>query len=206
MNEFRIRATGAVVTEIELRKLADTGELDGLNRTLPVVLDPTTLDALGVDAVLAAPQPGVGPYQRAKRNGVTQDPLGNWVHAWVVEDWTQAEIDAEVARQQQHIVDERKRALADARSHRAAIFSRIDGIQASFTALAAFGSEEGRAEAAAVALAIETGKVDLRNITLLNLSSATNYNEAKAIIMAEYKRIAGAAPVQVKSAYAGLDQ
>lgn len=85
--EFRIRQSGAVVSDDELRAEHPTV-------ALPAVLDAATLDALGADPVLASPPPDVTEFQSALRDGVVQDGLGNWVYAWRVEDWTQEQIDA----------------------------------------------------------------------------------------------------------------
>lgn len=87
MNEFRIRATGAVVTEPEYRAM------------YPNVAFPAVLKPADADPVLAAPAPAVGKYQTAMRDGVRLDSLGNWVHKWLVQNWTQAEIEAHEAAQ-----------------------------------------------------------------------------------------------------------
>lgn len=90
MNEYRKRADGSIVDEAQLRALQPG------NVGLPNVLDAATLDHLGYDPVLAAPQPAVTAYQRVVRAtpAATQDGLGHWVQAWTVVDFTPDEIAA----------------------------------------------------------------------------------------------------------------
>ena len=75
MNEFRIRATGAIVAESSLRALS----------SLPVSLDTSVLDSIGVDRVYATDQP---PYnsriETVIRDGVVQNADGRWEAAWRV--------------------------------------------------------------------------------------------------------------------------
>lgn len=56
--------------------------------SMPKVWNNNVFDALNVDPVLRAPKPteGIGAYQTVRRNGVTQDSLGNWVEAWEIAD------------------------------------------------------------------------------------------------------------------------
>lgn len=79
MNEYRIRSTGEVKTQNEIKKLHS-------NISLPRVWDSNVCEALGIDPVLATPQPEVTGYTQAVRNGVIQDAKGNWVQAWTVVD------------------------------------------------------------------------------------------------------------------------
>ena len=79
MSEYRNRTTGEVKTQGQWRSANP-------NTSLPRVWKAATLDALNLDAVLAAPQPTPGEYQRVVRDGVTQDANGNWVQAWTVVD------------------------------------------------------------------------------------------------------------------------
>lgn len=80
MSEYRIRSTGEVKTQGEIRQIHS-------NTSLPRVWDSNVCDALGIDPVLASPQPSPsGPYKVVVRNGVTQDALGNWVQAWAERD------------------------------------------------------------------------------------------------------------------------
>jgi len=75
MSEYRNRTTGEVKTQGQWRSANP-------NTSLPRVWKAATLDALNLDAVLAAPQPTPGEYQRVVRDGVTQDANGNWVQNW----------------------------------------------------------------------------------------------------------------------------
>ena len=79
MSEYRIRSTGEVKTQGEVRKIHS-------NTSLPRVWDSNVCDALGIDPVLEAPKPETTGYTQAIRNGVTQDAKGNWVQAWAVVD------------------------------------------------------------------------------------------------------------------------
>lgn len=74
MNQFRIRATGDVVTEQEYREMNP-------NIAFPAVLIPD--DA---DPVLQSPAPEVPSDKIALRQGVVKDTKGNWIYAWVVQD------------------------------------------------------------------------------------------------------------------------
>ena len=79
MSEYRIRATGELKTQGEVRKIHS-------NTSLPRVWDSNVCDALGIDPVLEAPKPEATGYTQAIRNGVVQDANGNWVQAWTVVD------------------------------------------------------------------------------------------------------------------------
>jgi len=88
--EFRIRATGEVVTERELRVRLE-------NISLPQVIGADACEVAGVDPVMAAPAPATTATQTAVRSGVVQDAKGNWVHAWTIRNWTAEEIAADNA-------------------------------------------------------------------------------------------------------------
>ena len=77
MSEYRVRATGEVKSQGQIR-------LDNKNMSLPKVWTANVCDALGVDPVLAAPAPEPSDsYKSVVRNGAVQDANGNWVQAWV---------------------------------------------------------------------------------------------------------------------------
>lgn len=77
MSEYRVRATGEVKSQGQIR-------LDNKNMSLPRVWTANVCDALGVDPVLAAPAPEPSAaYKSVVRNGAVQDAKGNWVQAWV---------------------------------------------------------------------------------------------------------------------------
>lgn len=64
MPEYRIRATGEIITDLK-RAFP--------NASIPMVAAPADLDALGVDSVMEGPQPATTtPYQFAYRDGVEQ--------------------------------------------------------------------------------------------------------------------------------------
>ena len=80
MSEYRVRATGEVKNQGQIRR-------DNPNMSLPRVWKAATCDALGIDPVLIAPAPAPsGDYKVVVRNGVTQDANNNWVYAWVERD------------------------------------------------------------------------------------------------------------------------
>ena len=80
MSEYRIRSTGEVKTQGQIRS-------DNSNTSLPKVWTETTCDGLGIDPVLASPQPTPsGDYKVVVRDGVVQDSKGNWVYAWTERD------------------------------------------------------------------------------------------------------------------------
>ena len=76
MSEYRVRATGEVKSQGQIRK-------DYPNTSLPRVWKRPTLDFLGVDPVLVTPKPDPSDqWNTVVRNGVEQDSKGNWVYAW----------------------------------------------------------------------------------------------------------------------------
>ena len=80
MSEYRVRATGEVKSQGQIRR-------DNPNMSLPRVWNANVCEALGIDPVLIAPAPAPsGDYKVVVRNGVTQDANNNWVYAWVERD------------------------------------------------------------------------------------------------------------------------
>ena len=81
MTEYRDRTTGEIKSQGQLRK-------ENPNMSMPKVWGASVYDALNVDpvGVTAKPTEGVGPYQRVRRNGETQDSNGNWLQAWEIVD------------------------------------------------------------------------------------------------------------------------
>lgn len=75
--ELRNRATGAIITDTQLR-----AELP--NTSLPKVLTPAILDELGYDPILEGPQAAVtGPYQYSQRAGI-EEINGQWFTKYIV--------------------------------------------------------------------------------------------------------------------------
>ena len=97
MSEYRIRATGAVVSEAELRA-------DHPDSVLPSPLTPDALEFAGADAVLEAPAPTITATQTVARNGVTQDAAGNWVTAWAVTDMSADQVATLLATTKQNLL------------------------------------------------------------------------------------------------------
>jgi hypothetical protein len=78
MSEYRIRSTGEVKTQGQIRSMHP-------NVSLPKVWNANVNETLGIDPVLASSSPDPsGDYKVVVRNGVEQDANGNWVEAWAV--------------------------------------------------------------------------------------------------------------------------
>ena len=80
MSEYRVRATGEVKNQGQIRR-------DNPNISLPRVWNANVCEVLGIDPVLIAPKPSTtGDYKTVVRNGVEQDANSNWVYAWIERD------------------------------------------------------------------------------------------------------------------------
>ena len=80
MSEYRVRATGEVKNQGQIRR-------DNPNVSLPRVWNDNVCNVLGIDPVLASPKPAPSAdYKTVVRNGVVQDANNNWVYAWVERD------------------------------------------------------------------------------------------------------------------------
>jgi len=80
MSEYRLKETGEILTQGQIRKLNS-------NTSLPRVWDADTCAFLGIDPVLAAPKPEPSAaYKQVGRNGAVQDANDNWVEAYVETD------------------------------------------------------------------------------------------------------------------------
>ena len=89
MSEYRIRSTGEVKTQGQIRSMHP-------NVSLPKVWNANVNETLGIDPVLASPKPDPsGDYKVVVRNGVEQDANGNWVWAWTENDMFQEYTDDE---------------------------------------------------------------------------------------------------------------
>ena len=83
MSEYRIRSTGEVKTQGQIRSMHP-------NVSLPKVWNENVNETLGIDPVLASPKPDPSAeYKDVVRNGVEQDAKGNWVWAWTENDMFQ---------------------------------------------------------------------------------------------------------------------
>lgn len=80
MNEYRIRATGKVKTQGEIRRMHP-------HTSFPRVWLKETLEFIGVDPVIPAdkPEPSTN-LKIVVRNGIEQNLSGEWQYAWVEED------------------------------------------------------------------------------------------------------------------------
>ena len=87
MSEYRIRSTGEVKTQGQIRSMHP-------NVSLPKVWNANVNETLGIDPVLASPKPDPsGDYKVVVRNGVEQDANGNWIWAWTENDMFQEYTD-----------------------------------------------------------------------------------------------------------------
>jgi hypothetical protein len=78
--EFRVRSSGELKTQGQLRKLNP-------NVSLPKVWNSNVYDTLGIDPVFPTPKPDTtGDYKVVVRDGVEQDANNNWVQKWVERD------------------------------------------------------------------------------------------------------------------------
>jgi hypothetical protein len=102
---YRLRSTGAVLTQGEVRK-----EFPSIS--LPAVWDASVCDAIGVDTVETIPAPVVTPYQIVSENGVEQVD-GKWVIKWEVRNCTPAEIENIKANEWDSVRTERNQRLSD---------------------------------------------------------------------------------------------
>jgi len=80
MANFRIRETGEVVSQGELRRRH-------WNTSFPAVWDQGVFEHIGIDPIFVSPQPeNTDPLKTVRQNGVVQDSNGNWVENWEVVD------------------------------------------------------------------------------------------------------------------------
>ena len=80
MTQYRIRETGEVLSQGEVRRLHS-------NTSFPAVWDSAVCEFIGIDPVLQAPQPeNTDPLKTVRLDGTVQDSLGNWVQNWEVVD------------------------------------------------------------------------------------------------------------------------
>ena len=87
MSEYRIRSTGEVKSQGQIRSMHP-------NVSLPKVWNANVNETLGIDPVIASPKPEPsGDYKSVVRNGVEQDANGNWVYAWTERDMFQEYTD-----------------------------------------------------------------------------------------------------------------
>lgn len=87
--EIRLRSTGQVMYEAELRQWARDNNGPAWDVTTTEVLE-----AVGADVVFEGPQAQPTRYQFAFRDGVTQDDQGRWFTKYSVVDMNQEAKDA----------------------------------------------------------------------------------------------------------------
>ena len=91
MSNYRVRETGGVHTQGEIRRMNP-------NVSLPRVWTASTCDGLGVDPVLEGERPEAGEYEVVVRDAVTQ-VNGNWTQAYKTAPMVTATEDATVDEQ-----------------------------------------------------------------------------------------------------------
>ena len=80
MSEYRLKETGEILTQGQIRKLNP-------NVSLPKVWNSNVYETLGIDPVLETPKPDTtGDYKVVVRDGAEQDANNNWVQKWVERD------------------------------------------------------------------------------------------------------------------------
>jgi hypothetical protein len=126
MSEYRIKSSGEIKTQGEIRKLNP-------NVSLPRIWGDNVMEELGIDQVFSSPKPeATGNYTKVVRNGVEQDANGNWVYAWTERDMfsdttdedgvTTTKAEHEAAYQQS--LDDK--AAANVRSQRDSLLAETD--------------------------------------------------------------------------------
>lgn len=108
MAEYRIRATGQVMLEDELRRWAKENNGPSWDRTTDEVLE-----ALEADVVFEGPQPTPTRYQVAFRDGVEQQADGKWYTKYSVADMDAEAIALKDAEQAKAMRDQRNQKLKD---------------------------------------------------------------------------------------------
>ena len=91
MSNYRVRETGGVHTQGEIRRM-------NANVSLPRVWTQATLDGLGVDPVLEGDKPEAGEYEVVVKDAVTQ-VNGNWTQQYKTAPMFTATEDATVEQQ-----------------------------------------------------------------------------------------------------------
>lgn len=107
--EFRVRSSGEVKNQGEIRKLNP-------NVSLPKVWNSNVYDTLGIDPVFPTPKPDTtGDYKVVVRDGVEQDANNNWVQKWVERDmFSDTEEDGVTTTKAEHEAAYQARLDADA--------------------------------------------------------------------------------------------
>lgn len=95
-----------------------------------------------------------------------------------------------------------ERAIAEMRTLRQPILLVLDGLQASAVTFAMSAVDPDEIEQAkARAQVIETAKQGLRDITKLDLSSCTTYEEMRATVGAAYASLAASLPADIRLSF-----
>lgn len=122
---FRIRSTGQVKSQGEIRKMYP-------NISLPSVWDVKICNKLGIDPVLNAPHPTANNLQTVIQDGVKQDDKGNWIQNWVLRnkfsDYTNDEGNVVTKAEQEtaFLASETAKKAADVRTQRDKLLAETD--------------------------------------------------------------------------------
>jgi len=80
VSEYRVRTTGEIKTQGQIRK-------ENPNMSLPRIWNDNTCVALNIEPVLRSPKPEpTAPYKIVLRDGAERDDNNNWVQAWTERD------------------------------------------------------------------------------------------------------------------------
>jgi hypothetical protein len=83
---YRVRATGEVKTQGEIRK-------DNPNTSFPAVWDESVCEFIGIDPVFESPTPSYTEYQGIRQDGI-ENVNGKWFKKYVVYDFDEEAIAA----------------------------------------------------------------------------------------------------------------
>lgn len=103
MPDFRIRASGEVVTDLA-RAFPNT--------SIPQPPSANDLNVLGVDPILEGPQPDLTRFQSSVRQGPTEIN-GQWFWTYTAVDWSPEAIAAATEAQWNAVRDDRNKRLLD---------------------------------------------------------------------------------------------
>jgi len=89
MSEFRIRSTGEIKTQGQIRK-------ENPNISLPRIWNQNVYDVLEIDPILESARPEkTRNYSSIIKNGVVQDSNGNWIWNWEEVDMFSEYVDGD---------------------------------------------------------------------------------------------------------------
>ncbi len=102
---YRVRATGEVKTQGEIRK-------DNPNTSFPAVWDESVCEFIGIDPVFESPTPSHTEYQGIRQDGI-ENVNGKWFKKYVVYDFDEEAIAAIDAQKVKANKDKAAKLLSD---------------------------------------------------------------------------------------------